>query len=60
MTMASGLITNPRLTGWRMYYLRQSLSWTTCCGVAAEENYDGVCLRARDHRIRGEKSSFGK
>ena len=27
---------------------------------AAEENYDGVCLRTRDHRIRRGKPSFGK
>ena len=27
---------------------------------AAEENYDGVCLKARDHQIRGGKPSFGK
>ena len=26
----------------------------------AEENYDGVRLRTRDHRIRQEKPSFGK
>ena len=26
---------------------------------AAEENYGEVCLRTRDHRIRGEMPSFG-
>ena len=31
-----------------------------CHGHAAEKNYDGVCLRTRDHRIHRRTASFGK
>ena len=29
-------------------------------GDAAEESYDGMCLRTRDRRIHRGKPSFGK